>query len=113
LSVFDLHEAEFLQLDLFPAVVTDTLSNLELGDELRVAVTDNYLYVLTDTPDGAEMLFQEPLRDFFGHTKTGYTVETAFNRYHVIRAPNCGCGASLRGIQLFSYLPYIPPTSRT
>jgi hypothetical protein len=113
LSGLDLRPANVLHLDLFPAVVTDLLTGLELGDELRVAVTDNYLYVLTDTPDGPEMLFQEPMRDFFGHTKTGYTAETAFNMYHIKRAPNCGCGASLRGIYLFTDLPYIPPTPRT
>jgi hypothetical protein len=108
---FDLHPAEFLYLDLFPAVVTELTDDVALGDELRVVVTENYLYVLRDTPDGPEMLTQEATRDFSGTNKTGYTIETVFNRYYVKRAPNCGCGASLRGIHLFPSAVYKPPTS--
>jgi hypothetical protein len=108
---FDLQPAEYVYLDLFPADVVETIDDVPLGDELRVVVTENYLYVLRDTPDGPEMLSQEPLRDFSGTNKTGYTIETVFNRYYVKRAPNCGCGAALRGITLFPGAVYVRPTS--
>jgi hypothetical protein len=107
---FDLYPAEFVYLDLFPAVVTELTDDVALGDELRVVVTENYLYVLRDTPDGPEMFSQEPLRDFAGDNKTGYTIQTEFNRYYVKRAPNCGCGASLRGITLFPDAIYVRPS---
>lgn len=81
-------------------MVDDSVS-AKLGDELRVVVTDNHLYVLMDSPNGPVMWFKEPLTDFSGTNKTGYRIETESNVYNVKRAPNCGCGASLRGIHLF------------
>lgn len=107
---FDVQPADFLYLDLFPAVV-DTADGSNLGDELRIIVTENRVYVLEDTPDGPAMLLQEPLRVFLGDNKTGYTIETMANKYYAFRAPNCGCGASLRGIRLFPDATYIKPTT--
>lgn len=103
--------AEFIYLDLFPATVTDTEDGKVFGDELRVVVTENCLYVLQDTPDGPEMLFKEMTRTFSGTNKTGYTVETFYNIYQIKRAANCGCGAMLRGIHLFPDAVYVRPTS--
>jgi hypothetical protein len=109
----DLEPASLLYLDLFPAsvsVVNFVTDAALLGEEFRVAATDNYLYVIEDTPDGPEMLIKEPLVSFSGTNKTGYTVETEFETYYIKRAPNCGCGASLRGIYLFPDAVYIRPT---
>jgi hypothetical protein len=106
----DLEPASFVWLDLFPAEVVDDPIGAKLGDELRVVVTDNHLYVLMDSPDGPVMWFKEPLADFSGDNKIGYRVETESNIYYVKRAPNCGCGASLRGIRLFTDLPYVRPS---
>ncbi len=105
----DLEPASFVWLDLFPAQVVDGLHEASLGEELRVVVTDNFLYILQDTPDGPEMYFREPLLDFSGTNKTGYRVVSESSIYYVKRAPNCGCGASLRGLHLFTDLPYVRP----
>lgn len=107
---FELEPANFVHLDLFPAQVIDGLNDTILGEELRVVVTDNHLYVLRDTPDGPVMYFQDALLDFSGTNKTAYRIETEYNIYYVKRAPNCGCGASLRGLRLFTDLPYVRPS---
>lgn len=104
-----LEPANFILLDLFPAEVVDS-SVATLGNELRVVVTDNHLYVLMDDVDGPVLWFKEALQDFSGTNKTGYRVETESNTYHVKRAPNCGCGAALRGLFLFPDALRIRPT---
>jgi len=105
----DLTPADFLHLDLFPATVNDLLADSDLGSEFRVVVTDNHLYVFEDNLDGPVTYIKEALRDFSGTNKTGYRIETSFNVYHVKRAPNCGCGASLRGLHLFPDATYLRP----
>lgn len=108
--IWDLTPAEFVYLDLFPATVVDTEDGRVFGDELRVVVTENCLYVLEDTPDGPEMLFKELTRTFSGDNKTVYVVETFYNIYEIKRARNCGCGAALRGITLFPDAVYVRPS---
>jgi hypothetical protein len=109
----DLEPATLLYLDLFPAsvsVVNFATDATLLGEEIRAVVTDNYLYAIEDTPDGPEMLIKELLTSFSGTNKTGYTVETEFEIYYIKRAPNCGCGASLRGLHLFTDAQYVRPS---
>jgi hypothetical protein len=109
----DLEPATLLYLDLFPASVsvwTSITDVAHLGDEFRVAVTDNHLYVFADTPDGPELLVKESPIGFSGDNKTVYMVQTESKAYYIKRAPNCGCGASLRGLRLFTDLPYVRPS---
>lgn len=97
---FDLPRPEFIQLDLFPASVND------MGEELRVIVTDSVFYVFDETLTGPEAVIQEPLVSFEGTNITGYTVVTETNTYAVARALNCGCGSRLRGIHPFPGVPH-------
>ncbi|UDL16760.1 hypothetical protein SEA_ATUIN_67 [Arthrobacter phage Atuin] len=97
---FDLPRPAYIRLDLFPASVND------MGEELRVIVTDSVFYVFDETLTGPEAVISEPLVSFEGSNQTGYTVVTESNTYAVARALNCGCGSRLRGIHPFMGVPY-------
>lgn len=99
----DLYPAAYIWLDLFPASVS---SPDPMGDQLRVIVTDNRLYVLEDTVYGPEAKVNEPLDSFSGNNQTGYTVITDTGAYVIVRAQHCGCGSGLRGFHPFPGVPY-------
>lgn len=106
------YPANHIKIDLFPAEVRGGEDALDMGQELRVIVTDNYFYVFQDTIDGPKAVVAEPLTSFDGSNKTGYTVTTDTSEYWFIRANNCGCGSRLRGIHPFSGVPHIARSER-
>ena len=104
----DVFPASYINLDLFPAKITAVESIFTpLHEEYRVIVTDNYLYIIDDSPDGPVSLVTEPLVKFEGSNKTGYTVTTSAGIYLIQRAINCGCGSRLRGLHPFDGVPFI------
>jgi hypothetical protein len=110
----DVEPADFIWIDLFPAAVS--IGNSEqppISEELRVIVTNNYFYVIDDTIDGPAAIIKEPLADFDGSNKTGYTVITSSGQeYYFIRATNCGCGSRIRGIFPFPGVPFVARSER-
>lgn len=103
----DVEPAAFIWLDLFPAKIRSESGQFQaIHEEYRVIVTDNYFYILDDTIDGPQAIVKEPLTDFSGSNKEGYTVATETGTYFVERALNCGCGSRLRGIHPFDGVPY-------
>lgn len=105
MSKTELHPAEYIQLDLFPAAVTE--AGKDLGYEIRVIVTDNYLYVFRDEVEGPEAFIALPLDSFDGSNKIGYTVTSDDRVFSIARAKNCGCGSRLRGFRPFGGVPHI------
>lgn len=104
----DVEPASFIWLDLFPATVRAESGSFQAThEEYRVIVTDNYFYVLDETIDGPAAIIKEPLTDFSGSNKVGYTISTETEIYYVERALNCGCGSRLRGIHPFAGVPFV------
>lgn len=98
--------ASFIWMDLFPADVT--LAPDDFRQEVRVIVTDNHFYVLSDGGRGPAIAFKEALEEFDGNNKEGYTVSTKEgNTYTFSRSLGCGCGSRVRGIQPFAGVPWI------
>src|SRR4029453_6425121 len=111
----DVEPANFIWIDLFPAEVHAGGENEPpmTDQEQRVIVTDNHFYVIADTLDGPQAVIKEPLVEFDGSNKTGYTVTTTLeNTYYFKRAANCGCGTRLRGIFPFDGVPQAPRNIR-
>lgn len=106
------HPAQHLQLDLFPALVTDVTSDDPFrvtaeGTDNRVIVTDSHLYVFRDGTEAPDAFIVEPITSFTGSSGDGYTIALADGvMYHVIRAESCGCGSRLRGFHPFPGVPY-------
>lgn len=106
--IIDVEPAAFIWLDLFPAKVTsDSGAFQPVHEEYRVIVTDNHLYVLDDAVEGPLAIIKEPLMDFSGSNKSGYTIVTESDTYYVVRAINCGCGSRLRGLHPFAGTPFV------
>lgn len=107
----DFEPAVHIAMDLFPASVhPENASESPLGEELRVIVTDNYFYVIQQTENVIGFLIREPLKEFDGSNKAGYTVTTERGQeFYFQRALNCGCGTRLRGITV---LKGVPPIAR-
>lgn len=98
----DTEPAKYISLDLFPASVhVGSEDSPSLKDDYKVIVTDNYFYVITDTPEGAVLEVKEPLVSFEGNYKTGHVVETDQNVYYIRKSTNCGCGTRLRSLRPF------------
>lgn len=111
----DVEPANFIWIDLFPAEVRPGgVQEAPMTDqELRVIVTDNHFYVIQDTIDGPAAVIREPLIEFDGSNKLGYTVTTSLdNTYFFQRANNCGCGTRLRGVFPFEGVPLAPRNIR-
>lgn len=99
--------ANFISLDLFPAkLTTENGTFVTSHEEYRVIVTDNAFYLFDDTLEGPQAVISDPLVSFDGDNKTGYTVTTETDVYHIERALNCGCGSRLRGLHPFAGVPY-------
>jgi hypothetical protein len=107
----DFEPAEYIQIDLFPAIVhPDRQEEPAIGEEMRAIVTDNYFYAIQEVDGVASFAVKEPLVEFDGSNKLGYTVTTENGAtYYFNRALNCGCGTRLRGIKV---LPGVPPLPR-
>jgi hypothetical protein len=100
--------AAYINLDLFPAKITTVDGVFEpKHEEYRVIVTDNYLYIIDDMPEGPECILTEPLVSFEGTNKTGYTVVSGNHAFLIQRALNCGCGSRLRGLHPFAGVPFV------
>lgn len=106
----DTEPADFYWIDLFPAQLSvgGELEKPMDNQELRIIVTNNYFYVIADTLEGPRDIIKEPLIDFDGSNKVGYTVKTSLdNTYYFKRADNCGCGSRLRGFFPFDGVPMV------
>lgn len=104
---FNVRPANFISLDLFPAKVSsEGGSFVPTHEEYRVIVTDNSFYVFDDNGFSPTDIVSDLLVSFDGDNKTGYTVTTETDVYHIERALNCGCGSRLRGIHPFAGVPY-------
>lgn len=102
----DVEPAQYINLDLFPAKVEEE-GFVPAHEEYRVIVTDNYLYVINDSPNGPYLAVKEPLVKFVSLGKGAYTVQTEHDTYTIERALNCGCGSRLRGLHPFAGVPFI------
>lgn len=105
----EVEPAQYIQIDLFPAQVE--VDGDSLGEDNKIVVTDNMVYVIKHGPVDPYIVFQAPTtRALFDRTSiTEYTVGTTDG--HVVtfrRARNCGCGNRLRGVHPFPGIPYAP-----
>lgn len=104
--------AQFIRLDLFPAFLQgDNLPDALPGgvlDEKRVIITDTYVLVFSDGPQGPQLLHTWPLLDFSGRNTTGWEVTTEQYTFRVNRSTGCGCGSRLRGFFPYQGVPYQP-----
>lgn len=95
----ELDPCRFYYLDLFPARVRRyTAADIPQGEEFRVIVTDNRVYVLDENDQGPYIHSQSELSSFARKTDGSYSVRTPDGDYFIERADNCGCGARLRGL---------------
>lgn len=113
MAAIDVEPADYIQLDIFPGeLYLDTKEGAPIGDQYRIIVTNNYLYVIEDTINGPQPTIKSPISSFEGTNKIGYTVDTPDGVYYVKRAQNCGCGSRLRGIHPFAGVPFISQLSK-
>ena len=101
----EVEPAEYLWIDLFPADITKP--DGEVMGEVRVIVTNDRMYVLDDMVEGPQVVLSEPLTEFGGSHKEGYTVATEEGTYAFSRSPKCGCGSRVRGVQPFPGVPFV------
>jgi hypothetical protein len=106
----DLPRAQFLRLDLFPAIVKGESVLGTVVDRTRAVVTDAHVHVIRLTPVGEpELVHSWELDSFEGKPGVGYTaVTTDGDVVSIKRSTGCGCGATrLKGLKLFDYIvPY-------
>lgn len=108
--------AQYVRLDLFPAVIStkdpaNPLPNTQLGgvlDSKRVIVTDTKVLIFADSPTGPILLHDWNLVDITGKSTVGWTIETEDRLILVRRSGGCGCGSRLRGLRPYPGLPYQP-----
>jgi len=108
--------------DLFPAHVSaapagtisepkeftslSTLPNTHQIDTARVVVTETHIFIAKDTPEGAQIVFNEPYstENFFRsptHEQDSVVVTDSGKVLAFKKDTNCGCGSRLR-----SWNPY-------
>lgn len=103
----ELEPALFYYLDLFPALVRRGSASAEpVGEEFRVIVTDNRVYVLDEADSGPYIHSQSELALFTREDDGTYHAQTPDGYYFIARADNCGCGARLRGIHPLVGIPH-------
>jgi hypothetical protein len=110
---FDVPPAQFIRLDLFPALlIGDNLPNARPGgvlDAKRVIVTDTHVLVFSDSPTGPELTHTWALVDIQGRNTIGWTIETDEGiNFKVRRSTGCGCGTRLRGFSPYRGVPFQP-----
>lgn len=101
--------AQYIQMDLFPAQIE--LDGEPLGDDNKIVVTDNRVYVIRHDPEAPYIALEgETSRALFDRLSlTEYTVSTTDGRTLTFRrAVNCGCGNRLRGVYPFPGVPHAP-----
>lgn len=113
---YDLDFAEstkYIRLDLFPATVyTGSIGaddNVAIFKEVRVIVTNDYIYFVAMGPEGPYFALKEELVQYDLHS-SGVAQAAGINETYIIeRDGNCGCGTRLRGMRL---LPGVAHTAR-
>jgi hypothetical protein len=104
---------KYIKLDLFPATVyTGSIGgedNVPVFKEVRVIITNDYIYFVAMGPEGVYFALKEELVQYDLHS-SGVSLATGINGTYVIeRDGNCGCGTRLRGMRL---LPGVAHTAR-
>lgn len=107
--------AEYVRLDLFPAIMTPLEGSPPLPDQQpgavldgkRIIATDTYFLIFSDTSTGPKLQHVWVLNSFEGRNTTGWTVTTeeGYN-FLVRRSSHCGCGTKLRSIFPYMGVPY-------
>lgn len=100
----ELKPAEFIRLDLFPATVANSETGLLSEQDMRIIVTNNMVYVLTEgQPHNPDIIYEAYLEEFSGNNREGYIATTATGDTLLVkRANSCGCGNTLRSF--FAYV---------
>lgn len=105
----DLPKAEFIRLDLFPAVVHGDAITGSVIDKVRVVITDAHVHVLRLSSIGdVELVYSfdlDAVGFVDGRRERGYTVVTGEDgNLTVKRSPGCGCGMQrLKSAKLYPY----------
>jgi len=110
---FDVPAAQFIRLDLFPALLHGTgIPGADANgvlDGKRVIVTDSYILMFSDTQTGPQLVWSDALVDIEGRNTIGWTITTESGaNFLVRRSTGCGCGSKLRGIFPYPGVPYKP-----
>lgn len=104
---WDLPAANFIRLDMFPAIVRGLPFPNGVIDRQRLIVTDAHIYLFGDTANGPAVTYSWVLEDISGRNTTGYKMITEDGEVIEARRSNgCGCGSRLRGIRPFPDTPY-------
>lgn len=111
----DLPRAQYLRLDLFPAVVKGESVTGGVVDRTRAIVTDAHVHILKLSPvGGVDVVYSWELDSFEGRPSTGYNITTTDgDEIFIKRSSGCGCGATrLKGVRVFDYtVPFQAPTT--
>lgn len=104
----------YIKLDLFPATVyTGSIGaedNEAIFTEVRVIITNDYIYFISMGPDGPYFALKEELVQYDLHS-SGVSLVAGINGTYIIeRDGNCGCGTRLRGMR---FLQGVGHTART
>lgn len=102
----------FIRLDLFPARVELTREGLEepvVHQNVRATVTDDEIYLYTDSMQGPLQFYRASLIDI-SRAEHGYVVYTAHLddglTASITRSGGCGCGSRLRAFNAFPSVPH-------
>lgn len=100
----------FLRFNLYPlsTQVFDSDGNPQMANAAtRNVVTDDEIYVYTDSSEGPAVWFTGRLDDFSGDATNGWTVETSEGQtVKFTRTTGCGCGSRLKGFNPFPGVPF-------
>jgi hypothetical protein len=109
MTEFNLPQAAFIRLDLFPASLTGPSLNGGIIERTRVIVTDSFVYAFVDGNAGPELRQSFELEEFTGSPLVGWTATVDDGDViEIRRSSGCACGSRLRGIAPFPGVPYQP-----
>lgn len=107
MTELQLPPAVYLRLDLSPAKITGASIANGVLEKRRVIVTDAYVVVYVDTPEGPKISNVWELVSFEGRATTGWTATVDDGDViNISRSTGCLCGSKLRGVRAYPGVPF-------